>query len=123
MIDPRTVILLGEELDQLRSEMTKQARLLGISAEKELALRAENERLKKRCFPSKVLMIGDAGHYVSEAVFVEMERLKSELTETKKDVEILHWLFGYTPAMLYVLFDANDEKELRAAIDEAMKGK
>ena len=92
MIDPRTVILLGEELDQLRSEMTKQARLLGISAEKELALRAENERLKKRCFPSKVLMIGDDGHYVSEAVFVEMERLKAELTETKKDAERYRWL-------------------------------
>ena len=87
MIDPGTVILLGEELDQLRAEMTKQARLLGISAEKELALRAENEKLKKRCFPSKVLMIGDAGHYVSEAVFVEIERLKSELAEAKKDAK------------------------------------
>lgn len=87
MIDPRTVILLGEELDQLRAEMTKQARLLGISAEKELALRAENEKLKKRCFPSKVLMIGDAGHYVSEAVFVEIERLKAELAEAKKDAD------------------------------------
>ena len=53
----------------------------------------------------------------------ENNRLKAELAEAKKDVEILHWLFGYTPAMLYVLFDANDEKELRAAIDEAMKGK
>ena len=46
MIDPRTVILLGDEIDQLRAEINEHARLLGISAEKELALRAENERLK-----------------------------------------------------------------------------
>ena len=62
------------EIDQLRAENT--------------TLKAENERLKKRCFPSKVLMIGDAGHYVSEAVFVEMERLKAELAEAKKDAEL-----------------------------------
>lgn len=46
MIDPRTVILLGDEIDQLRAEINEQARLLGISAEKELALRAENERMR-----------------------------------------------------------------------------
>ena len=134
MIDPRTVILLGEELDQLRAEMTKQARLLGISAEKELALRAENERLKKRCFPSKVLMIGDAGHYVSEAVFVEMERLKSELAEAKKDAERYRWLRDSSvgPSQIWELLsdDCNPPimtlksmHELDAAIDEAMKGK
>ena len=121
MIDPRTVILLGEELDQLRSEMTKQARLLGISAEKELALRAENERLKKRCFPSKVLMIGDAGHYVSEAIFVEMERLKAELAEAKKDAERYRWLRNNP---VWVGYDSDFRPdEIDAVIDAAMKGK
>lgn len=62
-----------DQLKQLRAENT--------------ALKAKNERLKKRCFPSKVLMIGDAGHYVSEAVFVEMERLKAELAEAKENAE------------------------------------
>ena len=38
--------LLCEENKQLRAEINEHARLLGISAEKELALRAENERLK-----------------------------------------------------------------------------
>ena len=36
----------------------------------------EIERLHKRCHPSNVVMIGDAGHYVSEAVAAEIERLK-----------------------------------------------
>ena len=51
-------------------------------------LRAENERLKARCFPSKIVMIEDSGHYVSESVFAEIERLKAELAEAKKDAEL-----------------------------------
>ena len=49
-------------------------------------LRAENERLKQRCFPSRIVMIKGAGHYVSEAVFAEMERLLavSELGKGEK---------------------------------------
>lgn len=53
MLNPNIAIKLGEEIDQLRAEneslieeLNEQARLLGISAEKELALRAENEQLK-----------------------------------------------------------------------------
>ena len=45
--------LLCEENKQLRAEVTEQARLLGISADKELALRAENERLKAELAESK----------------------------------------------------------------------
>lgn len=36
---------------------------------------AEIERLRKRCNPSMVVMIGGTGHYVSEAVAEEIERL------------------------------------------------
>lgn len=39
---------IREENKQLRAEINEQARLLGVSAEKELALRAENERLKAK---------------------------------------------------------------------------
>lgn len=41
------------ECEQLRAEINEQARLLGISAEKELALRAENERLKAELAEAK----------------------------------------------------------------------
>ena len=53
---------IREENKQLRAEINEQARLLGISAEKELALRAENERMK------------------------------AELAKAKKDVERYRWL-------------------------------
>lgn len=36
-----------KQFSKLRAEINEQARLLGISSEKELALRAENERLKE----------------------------------------------------------------------------
>ena len=41
------------ECEQLRAEINEQARLLGVSAEKELALRAENERLKAELAEAK----------------------------------------------------------------------
>lgn len=39
----------------------------------------ENVRLRERCNPSKVVMIGDVGHYVSEAVRAEIENLRKAL--------------------------------------------
>jgi hypothetical protein len=45
--------LLCEENKQLRAEVTEQARLLGISAERELALRAEHERLERELAKAK----------------------------------------------------------------------
>lgn len=36
----------------------------------------EIEHLRERCHPSKVVMIGNTGHYVSEAVAAEIERLR-----------------------------------------------
>lgn len=40
---------------------------------------AEIRRLKERCSPSKVVMIGDTGHYVSEAVADEITRLQKHV--------------------------------------------
>lgn len=45
-------------------------------------LQAENARLRQRCHPSYVVMIGDTGHYVSEAVFNHIVDLKEQLLET-----------------------------------------
>ena len=100
--------LLCEENKQLRAEINEQARLLGISAEKELALRAENERLK------------------------------AELAEAKKDIARLDWLekqnadIDKSDAWCVTTVDFTDEDaphrywvgaDLRGAIDAVMKGK
>lgn len=39
----------------------------------------EVERLRERCNPSKTVIIGDTGHYVSEAVFAEITRLQRDV--------------------------------------------
>ena len=54
-----------------------------IQAEVIEGLEKENNKLTERCKPSKVVMIGDAGHYVSEPVFERFAELEKELTETK----------------------------------------
>ena len=79
---------LRAENKKLKSEISVQS-YWGLRWEKE---HAENERLKARCFPSKIVMIEDSGHYVSESVFAEIERLKAELAEVKKDAERLKGL-------------------------------
>ena len=106
MIDPRIPLALGDEVDQLRAEINEQARLLGISAENELALRAENERLN------------------------------AELTEAKKDAERLDYVqeHGVTIAIVPLTTGGllgfeiggilkSKRFYLREAIDAAMKGK
>lgn len=40
---------------------------------------AEIERLRERCNPSTVVMIGDTGHYVSDAVAAEISRLQKHV--------------------------------------------
>ena len=75
---------LRAENKKLKSEISVQS-YWGLRWEKE---HAENERLKARCFPSKIVMIEDSYHYVSESVFAEIEKLKAELAEVKKDAEL-----------------------------------
>jgi hypothetical protein len=40
------VVLAADEIERLRAECEEQARLNGMGAERELALRSENERLQ-----------------------------------------------------------------------------
>lgn len=40
---------------------------------------AEIERFAARCYPSKVVLISNTGHYVSEPVFDEIERLRARV--------------------------------------------
>ena len=48
---------------------------------------AEIKRLRARCAPSRVVMIGNTGHYVSEAVAAEIGRLRASLADTLDFVE------------------------------------
>lgn len=66
---------LRAENKMLAEELNEQARLLGISAEKELALRAENERLKAKL-------------ELAEAVIC---RINKELTTYKEREKTMGW--------------------------------
>ncbi len=44
-------------------------------------LEAENGKLRERCKPSKVVLIGDRGHYVSEAVAARIAELEAALSD------------------------------------------
>lgn len=72
----------------------------GMIAEHELnaASREELARLRERCKPSKVVMIGDAGHYVSEAVGAEIDQLRFTLAECKEAIVRagIAWSIGET---------------------------
>jgi hypothetical protein len=50
-------------------------------------LEKENNKLTERCKPSKVVMIGDAGHYVSEPVFERIAELEKIITQIKEVAE------------------------------------
>ena len=84
---------LRAENKMLAEELNEQARLFGISAEKELALRAENERLK------------------------------AELDEAKKDADIFQWLQDNHVRAQAFFWNYQSRKQRRKAILEAMKGK
>ena len=126
MIDPRIPLALGDEVDQLHAEINEQARLLGVSAEKELALRAENERMR-----NTLVSVGytDEGGELWKPplgksvlpVFEDNERLKAELAEAKKGVERYRWLRNNP---VWVGYDSDFRPdEIDAAIDAGMKGK
>ena len=51
--------------------------------------RDEIDRLRTRCNPSKVIEIGDVGHYVSEAVYAEIDRLREEVAELTRQNAVL----------------------------------
>ena len=47
-------------------------------------LQAENEKLSKRCYPSEVALINGTVHYVSETVYLELNRLKAIESSVKE---------------------------------------
>lgn len=87
----------------------------GMIAEHELnaASREELARLRERCKPSKVVMIGDAGHYVSEAVGAEIERLRMEAAYYKAG--LLKQAPDHVPARVRVLREQFGDGPFRGA--------
>ena len=78
----------------------------------------EIERLRERCNPSKVVKIGDVGHYVSEAVYAEIERLiRVVREETWNKVFVLEPKIERLQARVAHL--NLDIENLRAAVREA----
>ena len=104
---------IREENKQLRAEINEQARLLGISAEKELALRAENERLKaeNKLYAAEMSAAKEAGFYSAQELFMAYKNMESELAEAKKDAE---WC---RTQLIDVV------RKLTPEFDAAMKGK
>ena len=139
MLDQNTGIKLGGEVDQLRAEnaslteeVTEQARLLGISAEKELTLLSKIEKLER----GLAAIIKERNAFQDQCIRLEQKRAleKFELAEVKQDAERYRWLRhgDNDEPLLKFSFDArcnsddvwllrNDE--LDAAIDAEMKGK
>jgi len=46
--------------------------------------------LEERCKPSKVILVGDTGHYVSEAVYKYITELEAEMERNFRKVEVSH---------------------------------
>ena len=97
----------------------------------------EIERLRERCNPSKVVMIGDTGHYVSEAVAAEIERLRDKVgrrpeieriadalceynESDSQDAARYRWLRDVAEATDWEMFGYQDRGRRDAAIDDAM---
>ena len=108
------------ECEQLRAEINEQARLLGISAEKELALRTENERLKAELKSIDGALDDPRANLTLTTAEIIWE-IKAELAEAKKDAERYRWLRNNP---VWVGYDSDFRPdELDASIDRAMKGK
>ena len=115
------------ECEQLRAdnarlieELNEHARLLGISAEKELALRAENERLKAELKSIDGALDDPRANLTLTTAEIIWE-IKAELAEAKKDAERYRWLRNNP---VWVGYDSDFRPdEIDAAIDAAMKGK
>jgi len=63
----------------------------------------------------------DSLHETTSTIQQERDDAREQRDEAMKDAERYRFLKGYTNAMLYPLFDANDDRELDAAIDAARK--
>jgi hypothetical protein len=79
--------------------MTLEDEIVVLKADREglhqrvLELLADNTRLRDRLGPLglEVVMIGDAGHYVNDAVKAEIGRLRNDLTVEREITQNLTW--------------------------------
>jgi len=99
----------AEEIEKLRAEINEQARLLGISAEKELALRAENERLKAELKSIDGALCDPRANLTLTTAEIIRE-IKTELAEKEAEILKLNQMY---PATAYTL---EVEKQLAAAL-------
>lgn len=110
------------ECEQLRAEVAEQARLLGISAEKELALRAENERLKAELKSIDGALDDPRANLTLTTAEIIWE-IKAELAEEKKDAELFQWLQDNPIKSQAFFWNYKSRQQRRKAILEAMEGK
>jgi hypothetical protein len=96
-------------MEQLRTEVTEQARLLGISAEKELALRAENERLKAELKSIDGALDDPRANLTLTTAEIIWE-IKAELAEKEAEILKLNQMY---PATAYTV---ELEKQLAVAL-------
>ena len=103
------------ECEQLRAELNEQARLLGISAEKELTLHAENKRLKAELAEAKkdaerLKGLRELCGYVEDG--------SSQTIRITQDDATRDWIIRWNDKAEWVF-----SSSFKGAIDEAMKGK
>ena len=89
----------ADEIEKLRAEINEQARLLGISAEKELALRAKNERLKAELKSIDGALDDPRANLTLTTAEIIWE-LKAELAEKEAEILKLNQMY---PATAYTV--------------------
>lgn len=84
---------------------------------------AEIERLRKRCSPSRVVMIGDVGHYVSEGVAEGIESLRQALRDIADPIAAWQRDLqpGYTLDGGMCVHMANDPETYKRMAREALR--
>ena len=103
------------ECEQLRAEINEHARLFGISAKKELALRAENEKLKAELAEAKkdaerLKGLRELCGYVEDG--------SSQTVTIAQDDATKDWIIRWNDRAGWVF-----STSFKGVIDEAMKGK
>lgn len=69
-------ITLENRIEELEAERQKQEETLAEIGGERDRLNLLNDMRTKRCYPDSVVMIGDTGHYVNDAVKAHIEELE-----------------------------------------------
>lgn len=126
----KKVTYLRTKNEKLTEEVTEQARLLGISAEKELTLLSKIERLERKLAAT----IKERNAFQDQCIHLEQKRAleKFELAEVKQDAERYRWLRNKVAVLNDGFFTVllptagceiteDDKVETDEAIDEAIR--